>query len=243
MAVARVCGAFRVSFFGILRPAAAGKLLWWELPDERPRDFGGLAIVVVHKEAAAGRSFDLHSNGQCSSRNVVRFLDRLVRLQKCDAVFELHVERIAPCQKTRVSNAAKLGGAEGNFKIQQFHFRKLQAFPRGVFFWGVPIARENGFAQFCAIELFGGIVHVDLITRNARAGQNPTNIAADTAAATASRLGINFCSAVLEFCSFLLHAVVDRDALINRVFGCVLSNILRYFHAAKMGTAHRAEMS
>ncbi len=58
-----------------------------------------------------------------------------------------------------------------------------------------------------------------------------------------SWFGINFCSAVLEFCSFLLHPVLNRFALINRVFRCVFPHILSDFHAAEMWTAHRAEMS
>ena len=36
--------------------------------------------------------------------------------------------------------------------------------------------------------------------------------------------------------------MLDRGALIYRMFGRVLSNILRDFHAAEMGSAHRAEM-
>src|ERR1700736_2448537 len=41
-----------------------------------------------------------------------------------------------------------------------------------------------------------------------------------------SWFAINFCSAVLEFCSLLLHSVFDRCALINRMFGGVLPHIL-----------------
>jgi hypothetical protein len=44
-----------------------------------------------------------------------------------------------------------------------------------------------------------------------------------------SWFGINFCSAVLEFCSFLFHPVFDRGAFINRVFGGVLPDILSDF--------------
>ena len=36
--------------------------------------------------------------------------------------------------------------------------------------------------------------------------------------------------------------MLDRGALIYRMFGRVLSDILRDFHAAEMGSAHRAEM-
>jgi hypothetical protein len=44
-----------------------------------------------------------------------------------------------------------------------------------------------------------------------------------------SWFGINFCSAVLEFCSFLFHPVFDYCAHVHLVFGCVLSNILGDF--------------
>src|SRR4030095_12178719 len=44
--------------------------------------------------------------------------------------------------------------------------------------------------------------------------------------------------AVVELCSFFLHAVFDRCALINRMSGCVLSNVLGYFHATEMRATH-----
>ena len=50
-------------------------------------------------------------------------------------------------------------------------FVSLEVCPRGILFCGVPIARQHRFAQSSAIELFWGVVHVDLVAQNTSAGQ------------------------------------------------------------------------
>ena len=54
---------------------------------------------------------------------------------------------------------------------------------------------------------------------------------------------VNLCSGLRELRCLLFQSLFDCCFFRDSVFGRVLPDIFGYFHAAEMGTAHRAEMS
>ena len=67
----------RASFFWIF---------WREFANKRPRNFGGLAVVIVDEEATAGPIFDFQAIKFCRGRNLVGLANGWVRLKDTQAV-------------------------------------------------------------------------------------------------------------------------------------------------------------
>src|SRR5207244_4953198 len=75
---------------------------------------------------------------------------------------------------------------------------RLEVCPSSVLFWGVPIARENGFAQLRAIEWFWGFIHVDLVAEKVRDGEGAIASTRGACAPQRLRLGVNFRAGLRE---------------------------------------------
>jgi hypothetical protein len=69
---------------------------WGQLANERPRNFGSLAVVVVNEKTATGPIFDLKRFKLCFWRNLVCAANCRVRLKNTESVIELDVERVFP---------------------------------------------------------------------------------------------------------------------------------------------------
>jgi hypothetical protein len=91
-------------------------IFWWQLPHKSPRDFGGLAVVVMNEETVFQFVFHLNALHSRFRRNLIGLPNGRVRFQKRETVFEIHLESVLPLQVADAAQRDAFRGSEWNFQ-------------------------------------------------------------------------------------------------------------------------------
>lgn len=101
----RACGR---SLFPLLRR---------QFPDEGPRNFGHLAVVVMDEEAGLAPVFDFQMAETGLGGNLVRAANRRMRFQNAQAILELDIKGVLPTEVAHVLDLRELPFAERRFDV------------------------------------------------------------------------------------------------------------------------------
>src|SRR3990172_1431907 len=107
----------RSAFAFCWRPSGLNLFLRRQFPDKSPRDFGGLAVVVVDEEAGPTPILNLQVVELCPRRDLVGLADRGVRFENAEAVLEFHVKGVLPAQVADVLDFREPGGGKRHFGV------------------------------------------------------------------------------------------------------------------------------
>ena len=102
-----------------------------EFANKCPGNFGGLAVVVMDKEAVT--EFVLEFNGLHGScwGDLVGLADGGVGFEEADAVFEVHIEGVFPLEEADIAQTHAFCRPEGNFEwVLCFRFHRRPSFLR-----------------------------------------------------------------------------------------------------------------
>jgi hypothetical protein len=89
---------------------------WRQFADESPRDFGGLAVVVMDVKTGMTPIFKFHTLHLGFGRNAIGFTDRRVGFEKCKAILEINLERVFPSQIMHGGEVNHFGRAKRFFQ-------------------------------------------------------------------------------------------------------------------------------
>ncbi len=92
-----------------------------EFPDERPRDFSDLAIVVMNEEPVMKLLPQLDTLDTGPLVNFVCFADGAVRFQEAESIGKIDFESVFPLEVSHVAERHAFGSAERDLKrIKRF---------------------------------------------------------------------------------------------------------------------------